>query len=289
MTLEQLRIFLAVAGQSHMTRAAGMLNLTQSAVSAAIAALEAQHGVQLFDRMGRGIRLTAEGEAFVPVARAVLSEAETARIVLQDLARETRGTLRIHASQTVASYWLPQRLAGFRQTHPGVEVLLHFGNTAEVAQAVLAGEADLGLVEGQIAQTQLLRRVVAQDEMVLVMAEGHPLSSRPLSARDYTALDWVLREPGSGTRSAFEAHLGQMDLTVADLRIAMEMPSNEAVLSAVLAGDMVSMVSQRMANRWRGVHARRVDWAPPPLRSFTALTHPQRHSTRAAQALLGIL
>lgn len=289
MTLEQLRIFLAVAGQSHMTRAASMLNLTQSAVSAAIAALEAQHGVQLFDRMGRGIRLTAEGEAFVPVARAVLSEAETARIALQDLSRETRGTLRIHASQTVASYWLPQRLAGFWQTHPGVEILLHFGNTAEVAQAILAGEADLGLVEGQIAQTQLLRRVVAQDEMVLVMAEGHQLASRPLSACEYTALDWVLREPGSGTRSAFEAHLAQMDLTVADLRIAMEMPSNEAVLSAVLAGDMVSMVSQRMANRWRGVHARRVDWAPPPLRSFTVLTHPQRHSTRAAQALLGIL
>jgi len=76
MTLDQIRIFLAVAERGHVTRGAEALRLTQSAVSASIAALEAQHGVRLFDRVGRGIVLTAEGTAFVPTARALLAQAE---------------------------------------------------------------------------------------------------------------------------------------------------------------------------------------------------------------------
>ena len=104
MTLDQIRIFLEVAEQGHMTRAARSLNLTQSAVSASVAAFEAQHQIRLFDRIGRGIVLTDEGQAFVPTARALMAQAETARLVLDDLAREPRGRLRFQASQTVASH-----------------------------------------------------------------------------------------------------------------------------------------------------------------------------------------
>ena len=111
MTLDQLRIFIAVAGEGHVTRAARALNLTQSAVSAVVSALETRHGVKLFDRVGRGIVLTEAGRAFIPAAQAVLNATGAAQSVLDDLAQETRGRLRIHASQTVASYWLPPYLA----------------------------------------------------------------------------------------------------------------------------------------------------------------------------------
>jgi DNA-binding transcriptional LysR family regulator len=114
MTLEQLRIFIAVAEKQHVTRAAAELNLTQSATSAAIAALEARYGIKLFDRVGRGIVLTQTGRDFLNEAREVVARAEAAAQVLDDLAGLKRGSLTVAASQTVANYcqtvanyWLP--------------------------------------------------------------------------------------------------------------------------------------------------------------------------------------
>jgi len=103
MTLEQLRIFVAVAERQHMTAAAASLGLTQSAASAAIAALESQYDLRLFDRIGRGIALTEEGRAFLKEAKAVLQRAANAEDVLHDLGKLIRGVLRIWASQTVGT------------------------------------------------------------------------------------------------------------------------------------------------------------------------------------------
>lgn len=290
MTLDQIRIFLAVAGHGHMTRAARDLNLTQSAVSASVAALESQYQIRLFDRVGRGIELTEEGRAFVPVARALLAQAETARLVLDDLAREPRGRLRIHASQTIASCWLPVRLVALHARHPGIAVALSLGNTRQVARAVAEGEADLGLVEGEVSQGDLIRRVVARDELVLVAAAGHPVLTEPgFGLADYRRLSWVLREEGSGTRAAFAAHLAAGGLDLADLDVAFEIPSNDAVLAAVAAGGFVTMLSGRAAVQAAGVGTRAVDWAPAPRRPFSTLTHPDRHRSRALAAMLAVL
>lgn len=290
MTLDQLRIFLAVAERGHVTRAAEALNMSQSAVSAAIAALEGRSRVALFNRVGRGIELSAAGEAFVATARAVIAQAELARAVLDDLANEPRGRLRLHASQTVASYWLPARLVRLRERFPRIEVSLTIGNTAQVASAVAAGSADLGFVEGDVAEQALRRRVVARDELVLVMSETHALAgARALDAADYRRQAWILREKGSGTRAAFEAHLAQMGLAVADLDVALEIPSNEAVLGAVAAGACVSMVSSRVAGSVRGICRRPVAWRAPPVRDFAVLVHPERHRTRAIEAMLAIV
>jgi len=292
MTLDQLRTFLAVAERLHVTRAAEALNMTQSAVSSAIAALEAQHGVKLFDRVGRGIALTQAGVNFMPQARAVLREAEVARRVLSDFSSETRGHLRLYASQTVASYWLPPRLMQLHEQHPGVEIDLQVGNTAQSAAAVAEGRADLGFVEGALPDSDLHRQVVARDELVLVMARDHPLARQEaFGAEDYVQMQWVLREKGSGTRSETEAHLSEMGLSVGNLEVALELPSNEAVLAAVAAGPHVSMLSARAVGsaKGRGLAMRRVTWAPPTSRPFAVLSHPQRYKTRAVRALLALL
>ena len=128
MTLEQLRIFLAVADRMHFTRAAASLHLTQSAVSAAIAALEGRHGVRLFDRVGRHVELTAEGAAFAAEARDVVLAAERATRALDELATMARGSLALIGSQTVASYWLPPLVYRFHQRYPGVATTLAAGN-----------------------------------------------------------------------------------------------------------------------------------------------------------------
>lgn len=290
MTLDQLRIFLAVAEVQHVTRAAQALNLTQSAVSAAISALEARHGVRLFDRIGRGIVLTEDGRAFVTEARAVLARAETAEAMLEDLSREPRGRLRIHASQTVASYWLPQRLMALHDLHPQIEFRLTLGNTRQVADAVQDGAADLGFVEGDVAHGELLRQVVASDRLVLVMAAGHALAQgQDLTHDALRHYRWVLREKGSGTRAEFEAWLAAQGLAVDALAIALEMPSNEAVLSAVAHSDCLAALSHRAvasaaAAGW--VQARPL---PGAARQFSVLTDPRRHRTRAITALLRLV
>lgn len=292
MTLDQLRIFLAVARHSHVTRAARDLNRTQSAVSAALATLQTNHGVRLFDHVGRGIVLTQAGRDFVDTARALVAQAEAATRMLDDLSSETRGRLSIHASQTIASYWLPRHLIALRETYPGIEISLTVGNTEQVAGAVTEGTADLGFVEGAVSALDLKRRVVAQDELVLVLSADHPLAGQQaFSADDYLSLRWILREPGSGTRSEFQAHLATVGVALEALSIALELPSNEAILAAVAAGPYATMLSRRAVGSGgpeRTLRIRPVTWAPRPERPFATLTHPDRYQTRAAKALIAL-
>lgn len=288
MTLEQLRIFLAVADRLHVTRAADALNLTQSAVSASISALENRHDIKLFDRVGRRIILTEAGDALVPEARRLLARAEAVEMVLEDFAQNTRGRLRLYASQTVANYWLPQRMVTLHRQHPGIELDLRVGNTAQVAQSVEDGDADLGLIEGEVSQGELHRQVVARDSLVLVMARSHPWSARrEIPVTDYATQSWVLRESGSGTRSEFEKVLIKAGLTLADLKVSLELPSNEAVLAAVAAGESLSVMSRRAAVA-SGKATYMVD-VPGGERPFAVLTHPKRYRTRAVNAMIEIL
>ena len=127
MTLEQLRIFIAVAEYEHMTRAAADLNLTQSATSAAVAALEARYDIKLLNRIGRRIELTPAGRLFLVEARAVLARAAAAENVLADIAGLKRGSLRLAASQTVGNYWLPPLMHRYRTSYPGITLALSIG------------------------------------------------------------------------------------------------------------------------------------------------------------------
>jgi DNA-binding transcriptional LysR family regulator len=199
MTLEQLRVFVAVAERQHVTRAAEAPNLTQSAVSSAIAGLESRHGARLFNRVGRGIELTQAGSLFLVEARAVLARAQAAELVLSELGGLKRGTLAVQASQTIASFWLPRHLVAFRRAHPQIDVRLSIGNTARVAAAIGAGASELGFVEGEITDAALVSRPIARDEMIVVVGADHPWIGRnEVTAEELIETEWVLREQGSG-------------------------------------------------------------------------------------------
>ena len=197
MTLEQLRIFVAVAESEHLTRAAERLHLTPSAVSNAIKALEERHGVALFDRIGRRIALTDLGRAFLDEAREVLARAGRAETRLCELAGRIAGRLRIESSLTIAAHWLPERLVAFRRAHPAVEIELEVANTLHVAHAVTDGLADLGFVEGECDGAALTVRTVARDRLMLVAAPGFSAGrTTPPRDADLLGWDWVLREIG---------------------------------------------------------------------------------------------
>ena len=287
MTLDQLRVFVAVAERQHVTRAAAALNLAQSAASAAIAALEARHGAKLFDRVGRGIELTEAGTLFLAEARAVLARAEAAELVLSELGGLKRGTLAVQASQTIAGYWLPLHLVAFRRTYPGIDIRLAIGNTMQVAASVHDGTADIGFIEGAIDDPALTAEQVARDQLVVVVGVEHPWSAlEHLDVQQLSEGEWVLREPGSGTRSAFEAALLDMGIPLGALNIALELPSNEAVRAAVEAGLGATAISASVAAP--GIEAGLLHHVPfvLPERDFFVVRHAQRQRSKAAAALL---
>lgn len=289
MTLEQLRIFVAVAERRSMTQAAGVLHLTQPAVSAAVAALEERHATRLFDRVGRGIVLSDAGRAFLPEAQAVLARAAAAQRMLDDLAGLKRGELRIAASQTVASDWLPARMARFAARHPGVQLPLSVGNSAQAIAAVLTGDADLAFVEGRVDDPHLRAQRVGGDRLGLYVAPGHPLLGRRIDRVSLRAAGWVLREPGSGTRDHLAAALAALGVALADLDVRLELPSNGAVLAAVEAGGLVTAVSDlAAAPRLAAGRIARLDHDLPE-RAFTVVSHRERHRSRAAEAFLATL
>lgn len=290
MTLEQLRIFVAVAECEHVTRAAEALRLTQSAVSAAIAALESRYSVTLFDRVGRRIELNEVGRLFLGEARAVLARAATAELALSEMSGLKRGTLSVHASQTIASYWLSPRLVAFRNSYPQIEVKLAVGNTAQTAKAVIDGTAELGFVEGRVEDPALQQNSIGQDRLTIVGGAGHPWAQKKrLTERDLVEGDWVLRELGSGTRSEFEAVLSGKGVSPQALKIVLELPTNEAVRAAVEAGAGVTAISELVveaALRAGTLVAMSFDL---PARPFLVVHHRERYQSRAAQEFLKII
>jgi DNA-binding transcriptional LysR family regulator len=289
MTLEQLRIFVAVAEREHVTRAAGDLNLTQSATSAAVAALEARYATKLFDRVGRRIALTDAGRVFLGEAKAVLARAASAELVLADLAGLKVGSLGLAASQTVGNYWLPRFIHEFRASYPGVSVTLTMGNTQTVAASVHVGAASLGFVEGHVSDPLLESRVVATDEMVLVVPVGHPWAATAAGEIDLMDASWVLRETGSGTRAILADILGAQGLRLGDIKVALELPSNEAVRAAVEAGAGVTIMSRLVAAK--ALQAGTLTAAPYPVpeRRFVVLRHKEHYRTAAEREFMRLV
>lgn len=254
------------------------------AVSSSIKAREASYNVQLFDRVGRRVELTAAGRLFLDEARGVLSRANAAALVLSELGGLKRGILNVLASQTIANYWLPQQLMRFYGIYPQVEVRLTVGNTQTVAQAVMEGVAEIGFIEGVVDEPALAATRLAEDQMVIVVSADHPCARHPTSnlRKLLSELSWVVREKGSGTRSEFETALKSLAIDPSELQTAMVLPSNEAVLSALKGSRCAAAMSKMaVASMIETDILCAIDTSLPP-RAFTLVRHKQRVETAAA-------
>lgn len=285
MTLEQLRIFIEVAEREHLTRASESLNLTPSAVSSAIRTLEERYGAMLFNRIGRRIELTGDGRMFLDEARATLARAQSAERMLSELGGGKRGILSIHASQTIASYWLPPYLAKFHATHPKIDLRLTLGNTESVTAATEAGLADIGLVEGAVQAPGLSIKKVGTDRLIVVTKPDHVWRDAvKLTWDSLFSAQWILREHGSGTRSVFEDAMRAAGYNPERLAIALELPSNEAICSAVLSGNYVTAISELVAAPHLAAGTLVQADFTLPQRQFLMLSHNDRYQTKALKS-----
>ncbi|XVQ08987.1 LysR family transcriptional regulator [Spirillospora sp. CA-255316] len=234
MTEARLRTFVALADTGSVRESARRLYVTESAVSASVAALGRDLGVPLVRRVGRGVALTEAGTVYAAYARRVLGLLDQGRAAARGAADPGRGTLRLAAVTTAADQVLPDLLAGFRDRWPGVELALEVGPSRRVWGSLAAHEADLvlaGRPPAGAAATVLARR---PNELVVV---GAP---EPAEGFEEAVTPWVMREPGSGTRVTAEAYLAERGVAPPSLVLG----SNGAVIAGAAAGLGVALVSR---------------------------------------------
>jgi DNA-binding transcriptional LysR family regulator len=185
---------------------------------------------------------------------------------------------------------LPEDVVCTRRAYPQIEIRANMGNTAQVATAVEDRATELGFVEAAIRSEQLTSTAVARDQIIVITAPGHQLLKRkPITPTDLVEVEWVLRERGSGTRSVFEDALEECGLKARTLRIALELPSNEAVRSAAEAGLGAAVISASIAApSLEAGFLQQIDFRLPE-REFYVLTQRDRHLSRAARAFLEML
>ena len=290
MTLTQLRIFAAIAEIGNVTRAAQELGITQSAASAAIANLESMYQVRLFERVGRSIVLSEVGKRFLPEAREALAGSANAIRALHILSEKTIGTLQIAASQTIANYWLPRKLASFHTINPGVSVNVKMSNTKNVETAVLLGQVNIGLVEGKVNLHDLDLIEVDQDQPVLVVSPKKWSELGITSNKnDIKNLPWIVREQGSGTRRILEELIQSLGLEWSELDVILELPSNEAVREAVIAGAGVTLISETVVNLSIENQTLRSVNLDIPTRSFSMVTRKQRVLSHLEEGLKNVI
>lgn len=231
-SLEQVRSFVAVADHEHISRAAASLFLTQGAVTQQIRHFERAVGLQLLERDGRGVRLTDAGKTMAVACRAALRSVQVLEDTAESIKTLEAGSLHVGASPTCASYYLPSRLAGFTQQHPGVKLSMIVEPSAEINRQVNAGALDCGMIEGE-PDPQLLALVLAHDELILVAHRDHPLAA----LRRVTAADLARhRYLGRGPAWSAEQNVRDMIGEAFEGSEALNLGHPEYVRAAVLAG-----------------------------------------------------
>ncbi|MEU6426535.1 LysR family transcriptional regulator [Microbispora sp. NPDC046973] len=241
MELRQLRYFVAVAEESHFTRAAERLHIAQSGLSASIRALERELGADLFRRNTRQVRLTPEGRALLAEARRALAASDAARDAVAAVQGLLRGSLSIGSLQCLHAVHLPTVLAGFVAAHPGLDIRLRHGGSGELVEQVREGRLDLALVSRPAREPDdVVMAPLAAEPLVLACAPGHPLAAlarvRLEALRGERFVDFP---PDWGTRTRADEALAAAGV---DRHVALEVTDVHSLLDLVGNGLGVALV-----------------------------------------------
>jgi LysR family cyn operon transcriptional activator len=245
MELRHLRYFLAVAQTQHMTHAAERIHVTQSTLSHQINQLEQLLGVTLFDRIGRGIRLTQAGELFRGFAQRALKEMEDARDALGELENVVRGSLRVGVIHTYNSTLVPPIIARFLTSHPRVKINIEDLTALAIEQGLTEGELDLGIAFAP-AGPDIVEEPVFEEELVLIVNKKHPFAKkRAIRAAALGEIPLALQTQRFATRRLIDEALG----SAIGAAVRVEMSSIESLLNVVRTGLVGTIVSEHTFGR----------------------------------------
>jgi DNA-binding transcriptional LysR family regulator len=280
--LRQLEYFVAVAEESHFTRAASRMHVAQSGLSASIRALEKELGAALFRRSTRQVQLTAEGEAFLGEARRALSATSAGRDAVAAVQGLVRGSLAIGSLQCLYSLHLPAALSGFLTVHPGLDVRLQHGGSTELVEQVRAGRLDVAFVSRPARCPDDVRIApLGSEALVLACSLDHPFATRrsvkPLELADERFVDF---QAGWGTRDLADAVLAEAG---AHRKVALEITDVHSLLDLVIAGLGVALVPETFAHKTDRAAFVELDGDVPAWETVSVTTNP---TSAAATAFL---
>ncbi|EEO27429.1 LysR substrate-binding domain-containing protein [Oxalobacter paraformigenes] len=240
-TLKQLSVFLAIARHGSMTSAADSLFMTKGAVSQALAELENQLGIRLFDRQHARLLMNHEGHKLLPLADELLARMQDIRHVFGDGGVDKR--LRLGCTRTIGSYLLPGMLGAFESENGWLPRAV-IGNTQEICGMLNRFEIDVALLEGPVTDPGLVSKPWMEDEMIVLAGKNHPLAKeKPVSFEKLGRERWILREPGSGSRAFFE---NQLALYLANSQVILSLNAFDAILSCVSRNLGLTFISSRV-------------------------------------------
>jgi DNA-binding transcriptional LysR family regulator len=247
--LRQLEYFVAVAEECHFTRAAKRLHVAQSGLSSAIRSLERELGASLFVRSTRQVELTQAGRALLVEARRALSATDAARDAVAAVQGLLRGSLAIGTLQCLHVVHLPAVLARFHVAHPGVEIRLRHGGSADLTEHVRAGRMDIAFVSRPArAADDIIVRPLASEPLVLACAPEHPLAGRvEVGLAELAGEPFVDFQADWGSRDVVDAVLGER-------RIAFEVNDVHSLLDLVAFGLGIALVPQSFSVKTEKVH-----------------------------------
>lgn len=243
MTIRHLKIFLAVCdGGCNTTRAAEALTMAQPAVSLALKELEQYYGVVLFDRVGRHLQITAAGKRLWEYASHITSLFDDMEKGMRDW--DTFGILRVGASITIGSQFLPNYVKAFYARHPGTEIRAVIEPSDRLEAQILSSDLDLALMEGMSHSPSLESEEYMEDHLVVICpARGRFVQGQTLTQEEFRSQKLLLREPGSGTRETFQRVMEEAGLSVEPIWEAM---STTALVNAVINGLGITVLPHRM-------------------------------------------
>ena len=285
-SLRQLEIFVSISRTESVSRAAEALSLSQSATSTSLSELERQFDLQLFDRVGKSLRINETGRQLLPRAVELLNRAKEIENLLQGHAGF--GFMRIGATLTVGNYLATILVARFLQEHPESRIQLQVHNTSTIVQQIANHELDLGLIEGDCNHPDIEVQPWIADELVVFSAPNHPLAKqRKVSLDQLLQEDWILREKGSGTRATFDRAFHNHH---SRLKIRLELEHTEAIKRAVESGLGIGCIS-RLALKDAFRRGSLVPISTPNLdlsRFFYFLWHKQKYQTTGIREFLDL-
>lgn len=242
MDLQLLRSFIAVAETGSITAAAERIGITQPALSRRLAQLEDHLGVELLMRGRRGAQLTELGRLVEAEARAMVARYDRLRDTVASHQRLEGGTVRMGGGATAVSYVLPEAIAAFRATYPQVRFQLREAGSSEVADDVVAGRLELGVVTLPVRERDLAVTPLITDRIVLVARQDHPLAQRRrLRVADLADQPFVAFEGGSALRQIIDARLREAGV---EINVVMELRSIPAILRMVYTTGNLAFVSR---------------------------------------------
>ena len=240
----RLRVFYSVAIHFNFTKAAEEMCITQPAVTKHIKELETELDVKLFDRKAGKVTLTKAGYIVFDHAQEILNLDKQLAFNLSTLKQQYAGHLKLGASTTIGQYVLPPLLAQFAEKYQDIKLELLNDNTQKIEQALLAGEIDLGIVEGTSRNGGIKYIPYAKDEIVLIAHTSQPLSCKSeITVDELQQLPLVLREPGSGSLEVILNKLKERNVRLQDLNVVMHLGSTEGIKTYLSNSNSLGLIS----------------------------------------------